>query len=95
MSPKYDSNLVKLHECDYNFVVDLNLCPQAVDNGNGEEEDLDGAPLSDADGEDLDGVPLDGAALMKSLKRLPSDDDIDGVPCTYNFGFSTFPILVH
>uniref|UniRef100_A0A8D8T2H9 U2 snRNP-associated SURP motif-containing protein n=2 Tax=Cacopsylla melanoneura TaxID=428564 RepID=A0A8D8T2H9_9HEMI len=59
-----------------------------VNNGNGDDEDLDGAPLSDVDGEDLDGVPLDGAALMKSMSRLPGhatisapdEDDIDGVP---------------
>ncbi|XP_071561930.1 U2 snRNP-associated SURP motif-containing protein isoform X4 [Temnothorax nylanderi] len=41
------------------------------------DEDIDGAPLSDVDGdgaEDLDGVPLDGAALLKV------DEDIDGVP---------------
>ncbi|KAI5753880.1 hypothetical protein M8J77_004102 [Diaphorina citri] len=60
--------------------------PLDANNGNEEDEDLDGAPLSDVDGEDLDGVPLDGAALMKSLQRLPhsssapDDDDIDGVP---------------
>ncbi|KAJ8670800.1 hypothetical protein QAD02_002059 [Eretmocerus hayati] len=54
------------------------------------EEDIDGAPLSDVDGdaiEDLDGVPLDGAALLKGAiklgltQRTPSSyDDIDGVP---------------
>ncbi|KOX75852.1 U2 snRNP-associated SURP motif-containing protein [Melipona quadrifasciata] len=41
------------------------------------DEDIDGAPLSDVDGdgaEDLDGIPLDGAALLKV------DEDIDGVP---------------
>ncbi|XP_011875540.1 PREDICTED: U2 snRNP-associated SURP motif-containing protein isoform X4 [Vollenhovia emeryi] len=41
------------------------------------DEDIDGAPLSDVDGdgaEDLDGVPLDGATLLKV------DEDIDGVP---------------
>ncbi|KAK0098924.1 hypothetical protein PV326_013705 [Microctonus aethiopoides] len=54
------------------------------------DEDIDGAPLSDVDGdtgEDLDGVPLDGAALLKGAMKLgltpqPSSnyDDIDGVP---------------
>lgn len=54
------------------------------------DEDIDGAPLSDADGdggEDLDGVPLDGAALLKGAMKLgltpqppASYDDIDGVP---------------
>lgn len=54
------------------------------------DEDIDGAPLSDVDGdtgEDLDGVPLDGAALLKGALKLgltpqPSSnyDDIDGVP---------------
>uniref|UniRef100_A0A8D8T8E1 U2 snRNP-associated SURP motif-containing protein n=1 Tax=Cacopsylla melanoneura TaxID=428564 RepID=A0A8D8T8E1_9HEMI len=79
-----------------------------VNNGNGDDEDLDGAPLSDVDGEDLDGVPLDGAALMKSMSRLPGhatisapdEDDIDGVPCTYTIGYrdfraASFAILVH
>lgn len=53
------------------------------------DEDIDGAPLSDVDGdgtEDLDGVPLDGAALLKGAMKhgLTSQtsnyDDIDGVP---------------
>ncbi|CAD6222317.1 GSCOCG00000910001-RA-CDS [Cotesia congregata] len=54
------------------------------------DEDIDGAPLSDVDGdtgEDLDGIPLDGAALLKGAMKLgltpqPSSnyDDIDGVP---------------
>ncbi|KAK2583082.1 hypothetical protein KPH14_009113 [Odynerus spinipes] len=54
------------------------------------EEDIDGAPLSDADGEggeDLDGVPLDGAALLKGAMKhgltpqtTSNYDDIDGVP---------------
>ncbi|XP_034947104.1 U2 snRNP-associated SURP motif-containing protein isoform X2 [Chelonus insularis] len=53
------------------------------------DDDIDGAPLSDVDGdagEDLDGVPLDGAALLKGAMKLgltpqPSNyDDIDGVP---------------
>ncbi|XP_012278514.1 U2 snRNP-associated SURP motif-containing protein isoform X2 [Orussus abietinus] len=54
------------------------------------DEDIDGAPLSDADGdvnEDLDGVPLDGAALLKGAMKLgltpqaaSNYDDIDGVP---------------
>ncbi|XP_043287428.1 U2 snRNP-associated SURP motif-containing protein isoform X2 [Venturia canescens] len=54
------------------------------------DEDIDGAPLSDADGEggeDLDGVPLDGAALLKGALKLgltpqpvTNYDDIDGVP---------------
>lgn len=58
-----------------------------------QEEDIDGAPLSDADAdanEDLDGVPLDGAALLKGALKLgltpqPTNnyDDIDGVPSTY------------
>ncbi|XP_017304880.1 U2 snRNP-associated SURP motif-containing protein [Diaphorina citri] len=66
--------------------VFLGLSDADANNGNEEDEDLDGAPLSDVDGEDLDGVPLDGAALMKSLQRLPhsssapDEDDIDGVP---------------
>lgn len=55
-----------------------------------EDEDIDGAPLSDPDGdpsEDLDGVPLDGAALLKGAMKLgltpqptTNYDDIDGVP---------------
>ncbi|XP_043683843.1 U2 snRNP-associated SURP motif-containing protein isoform X1 [Vespula pensylvanica] len=54
------------------------------------EEDIDGAPLSDVDGEggeDLDGVPLDGAALLKGAMKhgltpqtTSNYDDIDGVP---------------
>lgn len=54
------------------------------------EEDIDGAPLSDADGEggeDLDGVPLDGAALLKGAMKhgltpqtTSNYDDIDGIP---------------
>lgn len=78
---------------------------QAPSNGNDDEEDLDGAPLSDADGEDLDGVPLDGAALMKiSQQRRPQvgasddEDDIDGVPCTYILPLppaTSFALLVH
>ncbi|XP_011349105.1 U2 snRNP-associated SURP motif-containing protein isoform X3 [Ooceraea biroi] len=54
------------------------------------DEDIDGAPLSDADGdgtEDLDGVPLDGAALLKGAMKhgltpqaTSNYDDIDGVP---------------
>ncbi|XP_011875539.1 PREDICTED: U2 snRNP-associated SURP motif-containing protein isoform X3 [Vollenhovia emeryi] len=54
------------------------------------DEDIDGAPLSDVDGdgaEDLDGVPLDGATLLKGAMKhgLTSQttsnyDDIDGVP---------------
>ncbi|XP_046746298.1 U2 snRNP-associated SURP motif-containing protein isoform X2 [Diprion similis] len=54
------------------------------------DEDIDGAPLSDLEGdpgEDLDGVPLDGAALLKgALKHgltpqpVTNYDDIDGVP---------------
>ncbi|XP_029165927.1 U2 snRNP-associated SURP motif-containing protein isoform X1 [Nylanderia fulva] len=54
------------------------------------DEDIDGAPLSDVDGdgaEDLDGVPLDGATLLKGAMKhgltsqAPSNyDDIDGVP---------------
>lgn len=54
------------------------------------EEDLDGAPLSDVEGdavEDLDGVPLDGAALLKGAMKLgltaqptTNYDDIDGMP---------------
>ncbi|XP_026670988.1 U2 snRNP-associated SURP motif-containing protein isoform X2 [Ceratina calcarata] len=54
------------------------------------DDDIDGAPLSDADGdgtEDLDGVPLDGAALLKGAMKhgltpqtKPNYDDIDGVP---------------
>ena len=57
------------------------------------EEDLDGAPLSDTDAEaveDLDGVPLDGAALLKGAIKLgltpqpgPQYDDIDGIPSKY------------
>ncbi|XP_012153855.1 U2 snRNP-associated SURP motif-containing protein isoform X2 [Megachile rotundata] len=54
------------------------------------DEDIDGAPLSDVDGdggEDLDGVPLDGAALLKGAMKhgltpqtTSNYDDIDGVP---------------
>lgn len=54
------------------------------------DEDIDGAPLSDVDGdgtEDLDGVPLDGAALLKGAMKhgltpqtTTNYDDIDGVP---------------
>ncbi|KAG7205661.1 hypothetical protein KM043_007613 [Ampulex compressa] len=54
------------------------------------DEDIDGAPLSDIDGdggEDLDGVPLDGAALLKGAMKhgltpqtTTNYDDIDGVP---------------
>ncbi|XP_039311710.1 U2 snRNP-associated SURP motif-containing protein isoform X3 [Solenopsis invicta] len=54
------------------------------------DEDIDGAPLSDVDGdgtEDLDGVPLDGATLLKGAMKhgltsqpTSSYDDIDGVP---------------
>lgn len=54
------------------------------------DDDIDGAPLSDVDGdvgEDLDGVPLDGAALLKGAMKLgltpqlsSNYDDIDGVP---------------
>ncbi|XP_011505510.1 PREDICTED: U2 snRNP-associated SURP motif-containing protein [Ceratosolen solmsi marchali] len=54
------------------------------------EEDIDGAPLSDVDGdivEDLDGVPLDGAALLKGAMKhgltpqtTSNYDDIDGIP---------------
>ncbi|XP_033207968.1 U2 snRNP-associated SURP motif-containing protein isoform X2 [Belonocnema kinseyi] len=54
------------------------------------DEDIDGAPLSDTDAEaaeDLDGVPLDGAALLKGAIKLgltpqPGShyDDIDGIP---------------
>lgn len=57
------------------------------------DEDIDGAPLSDVDGdgtEDLDGVPLDGAALLKGAMKLgltpqatSNYDDIDGVPSKY------------
>lgn len=56
------------------------------------EEDIDGAPLSDVDGEaaeDLDGVPLDGATLLKGALKLgiapqatSAYDDIDGIPST-------------
>jgi len=66
------------------------------------DEDIDGAPLSDVDGdgtEDLDGVPLDGAALLKGAMKhgLTSQttsnyDDIDGVPSKYAF-LNTFIIL--
>lgn len=59
------------------------------------DEDIDGAPLSDVDGdgaEDLDGVPLDGATLLKGAMKhgLTSQatsnyDDIDGVPSIYAF----------
>ncbi|CAO1333336.1 unnamed protein product [Diamesa tonsa] len=56
-----------------------------------EDEDLDGAPLSDKEDEDLDGVPLDGAALLKGalMRGIPTpekeinsdyDEDIDGIP---------------
>ncbi|XP_025152472.1 U2 snRNP-associated SURP motif-containing protein [Harpegnathos saltator] len=54
------------------------------------DEDIDGAPLSDVDGdgaEDLDGVPLDGAALLKGAMKhgltpqtTSNYDDIDGIP---------------
>ena len=67
------------------------------------DEDIDGAPLSDLDGEggeDLDGVPLDGAALLKGALKLgltpqPAThyDDIDGVPsnfCTFFNSLFTF-----
>ena len=59
------------------------------------DEDIDGAPLSDTDAEaaeDLDGVPLDGAALLKGAIKLgltPQTgshyDDIDGVPSEFSF----------
>lgn len=59
------------------------------------DEDIDGAPLSDVDGdgtEDLDGVPLDGAALLKGAMKhgltpqtTSNYDDIDGIPSTYVF----------
>lgn len=59
-------------------------------------ENVDGVPLSDKEDEDLDGVPLDGAALLKGalLRGIPTperdensdyDDDIDGVPCKFEF----------
>ena len=54
------------------------------------DEDIDGALLSDVDGdgtEDLDGVPLDGATLLKGAMKhgvtsqaTSNYDDIDGVP---------------
>lgn len=59
------------------------------------DEDIDGAPLSDVDGEgaeDLDGVPLDGAALLKGAMKhgltpqaTSNYDDIDGVPSKHAF----------
>lgn len=59
------------------------------------DEDIDGAPLSDVDGdgtEDLDGVPLDGATLLKGAMKhgltpqaTSNYDDIDGVPSIYAF----------
>lgn len=57
------------------------------------DEDIDGAPLSDTDAEaaeDLDGVPLDGAALLKGAIKLGLTpqagshyDDIDGIPSKF------------
>lgn len=60
---------------------DLHYSSKPNDN-----ENIDGAPLSDIDNpdnEDLDGVPLDGATLLKHAydDTPPGDADIDGVPC--------------
>lgn len=75
--------LVKLQ----NTFLGLVLTDEPEQDNN---EDIDGAPLSDVDGdgtEDLDGVPLDGAALLKGamkhgLTSQPTSnyDDIDGIP---------------
>lgn len=64
------------------------MLPEEPEQEN--DEDIDGAPLSDVDGdpgEDLDGVPLDGAALLKGAMKHglaappPTNyDDIDGIP---------------
>ncbi|KAG7205662.1 hypothetical protein KM043_007613 [Ampulex compressa] len=66
------------------------MCSQLDEPEPENDEDIDGAPLSDIDGdggEDLDGVPLDGAALLKGAMKhgltpqtTTNYDDIDGVP---------------
>lgn len=77
--------------CNRGFIIDIFLKMDEPEPEN--DEDIDGAPLSDADGdggEDLDGVPLDGAALLKGamkhgLTPQPTSnyDDIDGIPSKY------------